>query len=144
MRKRSLVMAALMACTTMASTRVAHAQESLVVNIPFDFSAGNSRLPAGEYAVKSSGPAHILLLMNRTDPAASIMVRSNAVAAGAPQTDSKLVFHRYGDRYFLSQVWTAGYSLGRQLLQTGPEKEAARMAKNQDQSDVVLAATLTK
>ncbi len=56
MKTRALVMAGMMALTAMASTRVAQAQELLVVNIPFDFVAGKTTLPAGEYSVRVSAP----------------------------------------------------------------------------------------
>ena len=42
MKTRALVMAGVMALTAMATTRVAQAQEHMVVNVPFDFVAGNT------------------------------------------------------------------------------------------------------
>ena len=36
MKTRALVMAAVMALTAMATTRVAQAQEAMAVNVPFD------------------------------------------------------------------------------------------------------------
>jgi hypothetical protein len=35
----------------------------------------------------------------------------------------KLVFHRYGDQYFLYQVWPAGATTGRQLPKSRGERE---------------------
>ena len=46
------------------------------------------------------------------------------------QSDSKpprLVFHRYGDLYFLSQVWTGDGSLGHGFAVTQREKELERI-----------------
>ncbi len=34
----------------------------------------------------------------------------------------KLVFHRYGQNYFLSEVWSGGESTGRQLLKSKQER----------------------
>lgn len=144
MRKRSLVMGALMVFTVMTSTRVAQAQDSLVVKVPFDFVAGTASMPAGEYTLKTSGPMSTLLLINRTDPAASVLVPSNSAASSEAQKESKLVFARYGDRYFLSQVWTTGSARGRQLPRSAREKESALTAKNQQPSQVVLVANLIK
>jgi len=51
---------------------------------------------------------------------------------------TKLVFHRYGDTYFLSEVWVPGYAQGWALTQSKSEQElaAARAAMTE-----TLAAT---
>jgi hypothetical protein len=136
-------MAGMMALTAMASTRVAQAQE-LVVNIPFDFVAGKTTLPAGEYSIKVSSPEGTLLLLDRKDAAASAFMTTNAVVKAEIQTESKLTFNRYGDRYFLSQVWTEGYSQGRQLSKSAREKEMAQIAKMETQGQVTLVAGLPR
>jgi hypothetical protein len=142
MKTRALVMAGMMALTAMASTRVAQAQDLLVVNIPFDFVAGNMKLPAGEYSIKVTAPERMLLLMNREDASASAFMNSNSVDKTEIQTESKVIFNRYGDRYFLSEVWTAGNSRGRLLLKSSREKEMAQIAKTETQGQVTLVASL--
>ena len=144
MKTRALVMAGMMALTAMVSTRVAQAQEPLAVNIPFDFVAGNTQLPAGEYMVKVTGPTNTLILIARKDSTASAFMNTNAAVKSEPQSESKLVFNRYGDRYFLSQVWTAGNSSGRQLLKSAREKEMAQIAKIDTQGQVTLVAGLPR
>jgi len=143
MKTRALVIAAVMALTAMASTRVAQAQETVVVNIPFDFAAGKTMLPAGEYSVKVSGPTYSLILISRKDSAASAFINTNAVVTVNVQTESKLVFNRYGDRYFLSQVWSEGNSQGRQLVKTAREKEMALTANIETEGQVTLVAELS-
>ena len=144
MKKRILGMVSLMVLAVLASTRVAQAQQSLLVNIPFDFVAGNQTLPAGQYAVSVASVGHSLLLVDRKDGIASAFLITNAVAANEIQTESKLIFNRYGDRYFLSKVWTEGNSRGRELLKSAREKEMAQTAKNETQGQVTLVAELTR
>ena len=144
MKKQTMVLAAVMAFTGMASTRVAQAQEPLVVNIPFDFVAGNQLLPAGEYSVKVSGTQHTLILIDRKYSLTSPFLNTNAVAASGIQTESKLVFNRYGHRYFLSQIWRAGDSQGRQLQKSAREKEIAQFAKLENRDQVILVAGLPR
>jgi hypothetical protein len=144
MKTRTLVMAGMMALTAMASTRVAQAQEPLVVNIPFDFVAGNTQMPAGEYSVKTLGPTNAMILIARKDSAASAFINTNAAVTSEPKTESKLIFDRYGDRYFLSQVWTAGNACGRQLLKSTREKEMAQTVKLENQGQVTLVASLAR
>jgi hypothetical protein len=142
MRKRAFVMAGLIALTVMASTQVARAQNPLVVNVPFDFMAGSTKLPAGEYAIKISGPQNALLLINRADASHSVFMPTNAAVANEPKSESKLIFNRYGDSYFLSEVWSEGSARGRRLLKSDREKEIAQIAKIDDQSHVTLVAGL--
>jgi hypothetical protein len=133
-----------MALTMFATTRVAQAQQSLVINIPFDFVAGNTQLAAGEYTVKVSVPTHSLILISRKDSTASAFINTYAAVSSTPQAESKLVFNRYGDRYFLSQVWSEGNSQGRQLVKTSREKEMALTAKIETEGQVTLVASLLR
>jgi hypothetical protein len=144
MKTRALVMAAVMALTAMAATRVAQAQEAMAVNVPFDFVAGSKTLPAGEYTVKISAPTHSMILISRKDATTSAFISTNAAVSNMPQSESKLVFNRYGDRYFLSQVWSEGNSQGRQLLKTAREKEIAQTAKIETEGQVTLVAELAR
>jgi len=137
-------MAAVMALTAMATTRVAQAQGTMRVNVPFDFAAGNKTLPAGEYSVKISPTDSRVLLIQSEDTTASMFIGTNAVVANEPQTESKLIFNRYGDHYFLSQVWNEGEPRGRQLMKTAREKEIALAAKNEIQGQVTLVAELPR
>lgn len=143
MKKRVLVMASLFALSIMAVAQVALAQESMVANIPFEFSVGKTTLPAGEYSVRKSITNSDVLLIQRTDQSASLYVPSNSAVASETPSDSKLVFHRYGDRYFLSQVWTAGNPRGRQLMKSSREKEVALSARSQKPNQATIVARLT-
>jgi hypothetical protein len=144
MKTRALVMAGMMALTAMATTQVAQAQDRLAVNVPFDFVAGNTQLPAGEYTVQVSAPTHSIILISRKDSTASAFINTNAAVSSQPQSESKLVFNRYGDRYFLSQVWQEGNAEGRQLLKSSREKEMAQIAKLDTQGQVTLVAGLSR
>jgi hypothetical protein len=124
-----------------AAAQTMRAQEPLLVNIPFAFTAGKMALPAGEYLVEKSSMGSATLLIQRTDRSAAEFVPSIAAQGNAPQTQSKLVFHRYGNRYFLSKVWIAGYLQGRELPQTKQEKEQA-VASNKTADQVTIVARL--
>jgi hypothetical protein len=84
------------------------AQEPVLANIPFAFTAGKMALPAGECRVQESAQGSFMLLIQRTDRTAATFVISNAVEVNRPQAHCKLIFHRYGNRYYLSQIWVKG------------------------------------
>jgi hypothetical protein len=141
MKLRAILMAAAVATAVFASTRVVSAQQ-LTADVPFGFAAGAANLPAGEYTVTPSEANGILVLTNRDNPKISVMIPAHAAASAGTQTQSKLVFNRYGDRYFLSQVWTAGNSTGKELSKSAREKESAMSAKADTRDQVILYASL--
>jgi len=143
-KNRILAVASLLVLCSFAATQVARAQEPMLVNIPFAFTAGEATLPAGEYRVQKMDGNSAVLLIRCTEPSESAMVVTNATGGGKQQEQSKLVFNRYKDHYFLSQVWNAGYSSGRQLRKTQREKEIALSAKVETHNQIILVASVSR
>jgi hypothetical protein len=144
MKKQSFLTAGLLVLSSsMAATQVARAEQSMVVKIPFAFTVGDATLPAGEYRVHTLDNNSAVILIRCSDADQSAMVLSNAAQAKETLTQSKLVFQRYNDRYFLSQVWKAGSIRGRQLSKSRAEKEIAQSARLETKGEVTLVARLT-
>ena len=143
MKKQSFLMAGVLVLSSMAATQVAQAQETMVVDIPFAFVAGNATLPAGEYRVQKLDGNSGVLLIHCWDANASAFVITQAVQPNEPPSVSKLIFNRYDNRYFLSQVWTAGSIRGRQLLKSPKEKEMVQLARIETKGEVTLVARLS-
>ncbi len=143
MKKQSFLMAGVLVLSSLAATQVARAQEAMVVDIPFAFTAGNATLPAGEYRVQKMDRNSAVLLIHCWDTRASALVITNAAQAKELQAESKLVFNRYGNRYFLSQVWTSGSIRGRQLPISPREKEMPQLARNETKTEITLVARLS-
>jgi hypothetical protein len=54
---------------------------------------------------------------------------------------SEIVFHRYGDSYFLSEVLNAGQATGRELIPSRAERQLRRqMASNKTEPETVALA----
>jgi hypothetical protein len=77
---------------------------SLNANVPFDFVAGEKTLPAGHYTV-AQAPALGVLMIRSSETKGAVFAMTNPVYSPAGRNESKLVFHRYGNAYFLSEVW---------------------------------------
>ena len=90
----------------------------LVVDVPFAFSAAGQKLPAGHYIVKQH--TGIIRIVGNNNQ--SVMVPIHA-ALRTQVEGSKLVFHRYGDSYFLSSLWIAGSKSGKELYPSKAEHE---------------------
>ncbi|HEX6729320.1 MAG TPA: hypothetical protein VF074_04885, partial [Pyrinomonadaceae bacterium] len=55
-----------------------------------------------------------------------VMTLTMGLTASSPAKESKLIFRRYGNRYFLAEIWTSGESHARQLRKSKEEKAIAR------------------
>lgn len=111
-------------------------------NIPFDFVVNGSTLPAGEYTIQSFGVADgKTLRVGSISSHQGALVNAIDVDKGDLAQSTKLVFHRYGNRYFLSQVWVRGDERGRELPKSHRESELAKDYRSTFQ-EVDLVATL--
>ena len=103
-----------------AALLFAQANPRLTANIPFDFEMANQKFAAGEYEVIDNSLHRYLLVRNNEDHKAA-MALSNTIKIGDVEPkDTRLVFNRYGDRYFLSEVWHP--IMSHQLLKSRNEK----------------------
>ncbi len=105
--------------------------------VPFGFVAGTTALPAGEYLI-SNGPAQGTLSL-RGDDRHTIQVSAGSLEILNASGQTKLVFHRYGSRYFLSQLWIEGNNLGREIPIGRQERELAK--KNGSDSMALVTAS---
>jgi hypothetical protein len=80
-------------------------QRLMRVDIPFAFIAGGAHLPAGQYLVYHPGDPYFVVI-ERDDGRARAMVYIHPSATERNESSTKLVFNKYGDQYFLSEVWT--------------------------------------
>jgi hypothetical protein len=143
MKKTLRRISGVLALAFLAAAPAVRAQDALLVNIPFAFTAGQMTLPAGEYRIQKVGDNSPALLIQRTDRSAAELVMSMAVDTNRKQPEqSKAVFHKYGERYFLAQIWTTGLQ-GRQLLESAKEKEQALVAHDQRPEQITIVARLT-
>ena len=123
-RKIAWMLLAVSLSVVLAGTN-AYGQSStkLKANIPFDFRVGSQSLPAGEYTVAPKSPT--MLMIQCKDGHQSASVLTNAVQANQISADGKLIFNRYGEFYFLSQIWTPGEDVGRKLPKSSVEQQMA-------------------
>jgi hypothetical protein len=99
---------------------------NLESNIPFDFMVNGKKLPAGKYIVETGSQTTMAIRSFETKQGAvSIAQPFQVRAGGKPQ----LIFHRYGNQYFLVKVLSD--TGGRELPRTKAEREAAKAGRDQ-------------
>ena len=96
-------------------------------DIPFDFMVGGTEFKAGRYSVDrlySSNPDGALKIRSLKDSSMANFSVVKITDKGKPQ--ARLVFNRYGNQYFLSQIFDGLSGGGSQLIKSKAEREAAK------------------
>ena len=101
--------------------------------IPFDFSVRGRILPAGEYEIRRLTDAPDGLLISGVTNHDHEVFETEPVDARTIASRSEIIFHRYGDSYFLSEIFAGGERTGRELPKSRSEQTLKReMAAGND------------
>jgi hypothetical protein len=107
-------------------TAVASANAQSIANVPFEFVAGSKNLPAGQYYFSDSTAGGEIVRITAAKKDMSVFSMTVGLSSNRRVEESKLVFRRYGNRYFLAEIWTAGEHQGQKLLKSREEKAIER------------------
>jgi hypothetical protein len=101
----------------------------LEVNIPFQFHAGDARLPAGTYRIHmlSDGDANVMEITSADGSTSAVFYVHEEDPDSIP-AKGELIFNKYGDRYFLAKVFDGGNSIGSALTESRYEKTLGQAA----------------
>jgi hypothetical protein len=138
--KRLTMLSLVSMFTLCAAVASANAQVSTPIRakIPFDFSVGDKKLPAGEYAFSriSDLGDNTTMLVSGVNSSTRMYQSTSTAQVLTPKNKSTLVFHKYGDQYFLEQIWTGGEQVGRQLSESRSERAVRRQLAQTPQSNM--------
>lgn len=121
-----LMLIVVIALATAVASANAQSSNKVVADVPFEFSVGYKALPAGEYSVQTVASSGNALLIRSADAKVSALRLSEATDRMKNKSHARLVFHRYGERYFLAEVWNGADTSGRQLLKSLEERAIER------------------
>src|ERR1700734_1599146 len=115
---------ALLAIANFAVAGTSFAQSRTVqAKVPFDFTVGNKLLPSGTYTIK--------------EESSGLIAPDDNKAAGG----GKLVFHKYGSQYFLSEILSDSANLNVRVPVSKTEKRVQlQEATIAPRSDTFIAA----
>ena len=125
-----LVVVAMIAASV--PTKAQSLQYKLTANIPFDFTVLDKKLPAGKYSIgrAQNSNGDLVIQIVSADGNENVSRLTFPVITDDPAKQGVLVFHQYGDEYFLYEIWPAGGHTGRALPKSRSERELER--KNND------------
>jgi hypothetical protein len=137
-RARTLITICLLftAATLFAQTE---SQRLMKVSVPFTFAVEDHSLPAGEYLILTVTPERAIRIVS-IDGKHSAIVNTLPNYAKKPSANSRLVFHKYRDEYFLAQVWTGGQNVVRNPISSKRAMEIASSGGTPETLTVIALA----
>jgi hypothetical protein len=112
--------------------------ERQTVYIPFAFSVGEKAFAAGNYSIeRTRKDSETAWIIRQKDTGEATVFLTRSVRANETPEQTRLVFHRYDDLYFLSEFWSTGNNGGRQVQITNRER-AIEKALAEKRQDVIL------
>lgn len=99
--------------------------ESMRVNVPFDFHAGQVTLPAGTYQVETT-PASPLIKLSQLDGKYTCLLMTKRYGGPAQPDRKSLVFNQHGTTYFLSRVAAGGVRGSAEVYTSPAEREYSK------------------
>jgi hypothetical protein len=116
----------------------AYAQKTTAtVNIPFTFTVDDARMPAGEYIISSTSERVVSLQLVGGHEAKTTMTNNGSSTKSDGR--AKLVFHKYGNAYFLAAAWLPNSDHAREFYASPTEIQLARNG-GQDVVELTLLA----
>ena len=89
---------------TIGSAALAHAEERVIVNVPFAFIVGDRQLPAGNYVVKDVSEGSGVLAIQSTDGRKVVCTMTIPTSMNDTASQPELIFEKFSNHYFLSRI----------------------------------------
>ena len=106
------------------------------VDVPFEFSVRNTTAPAGTYDIRVLAGQEVQLVVGND---CYFLHAAWGASSYTGSHEAKLVFHRYGNQYFLSQVATTSTSLYMPTSRVERELKKTVAAAPPIQPEILLA-----
>ena len=136
--KRNLIGAlTLLVLALVVNVPLVNAQSKAKANVPFAFNAAQTPLPTGTYTI-SMAEGNLVQIRN-DKPNATVLMIAQHEESVKPQ-NPRLVFHKYGDKYFLAEAWSdSGSGIEIPTSKLEQEMRAASSNPSGAEEDVVVA-----
>ena len=97
------------------------------INVPFAFTVGDQLLPHGDYLIHRMSPhaPNVVRIMSKNGELEASIHVTMPVYENQHPGPGRLVFNKYGNDLFLSQLWLTGLTTGREFRVSNAEREVA-------------------
>lgn len=112
-------------------------------SIPFDFYVKDKKMPAGDYNLLQSEFSRGVLWVERTANSAAAVTFVSIENPINPDNQAKLVFHKYGEEYFLAEIWNPILDEELVVAPSHAEKEVQKSIEQHQTSSVAHPEMVT-
>jgi hypothetical protein len=125
----SLFIALVFAVTMCPSKSQAQVIGNLEADIAFQFQVGNTELPPGKYTIHMLDNSDLTVMeISSADGKKSAVFDVRDDDANAPPADNELVFNKYGNRYFLAELFDESNPHGSAVIESRDEQRMDKAA----------------
>jgi hypothetical protein len=113
-------------------------EHEIQATVPFDFAVGNKVLPSGTYTIRSES-TNVIVVRNRDT---SVGTLSLALTDGKEcKNGGKLIFNKYGDQYFLSEILSSSTAMSLMIPRSKLEQRVRLQEARLNTSNQVFVAS---
>jgi hypothetical protein len=131
--RAAVVVAALTFALVSPALKAQSMPQRMQVIVPFGFEAGAAHFSPGRYILSTQGED--LLLIQDSNRSALTMSRNED--SQKPATKSMVIFHRYGNHYFLSEIWRKGEAEHVRCAESKAERRISREVNADQRASLV-------
>lgn len=135
---RAIALSGLLLLLTFSSA-FGQSNRQTIIHIPFNFSVGEKSFTAGKYVIEQNRKdSDLVWAIRRKDNVGNALVLTRPVRANETVEETRLVFHKYDDLYFLAEFWTPGSNTGREIQTSNREKALEKTLAEKRQDHVLI------
>jgi hypothetical protein len=121
------VVAALLALAIAPPKSQAQIVGNIEANIPFQFHAGDAKLPAGKYLIHMLDDSNLTVMeISNVDGSVSALFDVGSIQASSTPAKTELIFNKYGNSYYLAKLFDGGNADGSRVVGSRYEKRVGK------------------
>ena len=135
---KTFALAGLLVLLTFSSA-LGQSDRQIIINIPFNFSVGEKAFPAGKYVIeRNRKDSDTVWVIRHKDNVGKAVLLTRPVRANDTVEETRLVFSRYDDLYFLAEFWTPGSNTGREIQISNRERALEKALAERRQEHILI------
>ena len=136
--QRAIAFSGLLVLLTFSSA-FGQSDRQTIIHIPFNFTVGDKAFPAGKYVIeRNRKDSDTVWVIRHKDNVGKAMLLTRPVRANDVVEETRLVFNRYDDLYFLSEFWIVGGKTGHEIPTSSREKALEKAVAVKQQINVLV------
>jgi hypothetical protein len=96
--------------------------DTIVADVPFGFVIRDQTLPAGSYTIKRLDSQPGVMELRDADGERLMLFLTGSAQAAREPDQTELIFDRFGDQYFLTEIFEAGNKAGAEVPKSRAER----------------------